>query len=201
MNIVEPIRSLEHIKKIRCVLRLQSLRNELLFVLGINTGLRVSDILSLKFSDILKPNKSLKEYVVINEKKTSKTKKFYLGDIVREVVSNILKKNTDITLEDYIFKSRQGNNTPLSRQQAYNILNGAGESIGIVERGSNGKIVAGEIGTHTLRKTFGYFAHKNNVPLELLMNLFNHSSITQTLKYIGITEQQKKDVYLKSNLG
>lgn len=59
----------------------------------------------------------------------------------------------------------------------------------------------GEIGTHTLRKTFGYHSFQNGTSLELLMDLFNHSSKTQTLRYIGITEDQKKEVYLKSNLG
>jgi integrase len=60
---------------------------------------------------------------------------------------------------------------------------------------------SGEIGTHTLRKTFGYHAYQNGSSLELLMDIFNHSSKSQTLRYIGITEEQKKEVYLQSNLG
>ena len=62
-------------------------------------------------------------------------------------------------------------------------------------------IISGEIGTHTLRKTFGYHAYQNGSSLELLMDIFNHSSKAQTLRYIGITEEQKKEVYLQSNLG
>ncbi|MCB2294485.1 tyrosine-type recombinase/integrase [Clostridium algoriphilum] len=57
------------------------------------------------------------------------------------------------------------------------------------------------MGTHTLRKTFGYHAYQNGSSLELLMDIFNHSSKAQTLRYIGITEEQKKEVYLQSNLG
>lgn len=73
--------------------------------------------------------------------------------------------------------------------------------IGLVERNREGKIISGEIGTHTMRKTFGYHAYNNGVSLELLMDIFNHSSKSQTLRYIGITEEEKKEVYLSSNLG
>jgi len=73
--------------------------------------------------------------------------------------------------------------------------------LGIVERNSKGIIVSGEIGTHTMRKTFGYHAYKNGVSLELLMDIFNHSTPSTTLRYIGITEHQKQQVYLQSNLG
>lgn len=52
-----------------------------------------------------------------------------------------------------------------------------------------------------MRKTFGYHAVMNGASLRLLMDLFNHSSEAQTLRYIGITEEQKREVYLNSNLG
>jgi integrase len=102
----------------------------------------------------------------------------------------------------YVFRSRKGANSPITRQQAYRILNYAAESIGLIERSENTNIIiSGEIGTHTLRKTFGYHAYQNGISLELLMDIFNHSSKSQTLRYIGITEEQKKEVYLQSNLG
>jgi integrase len=201
MNTVEPIRDLKNIRNIRAVLKNQSIRNELLFILGINVGIRISDILKLKLNDLLKPNKTPKDYVVIIEQKTSKTKKFYLGDIVKKLIDAFIKEHPDLELTNYIFFSRKGINRPITRQQAYRILNGAAEYLGLVERDNNGKIVSGEIGTHTLRKTFGYHSYNNGTSLELLMQIFNHSSKSQTLRYIGITEEEKKNVYLKSNLG
>ena len=202
MNSVEPIRDLKVIKNIRSVLKGQSIRNELLFILGINVGLRISDILRLKVQDLIRiGGKTAKDYVVITEKKTGKTKKFYIGDIVKKVTETYLKENPDMQLPDYLFKSRKGDNSPITRQQAYRIINSAAEALGLVERDDNGVIVSGEIGTHTLRKTFGYHAFQNGTSLELLMDIFNHSSKSQTLRYIGITEEQKKDVYLQSNLG
>lgn len=164
-------------------------------------GLRISDIRKLKIEDLVKPSMSPKDYVIITEEKTEKTKKFYLGDIVKKVIERILKENPDLKMNDYVFKSRKGGNSPITRQQAYRILNNAAEKLGIFERNDQGIIISGEIGTHTLRKTFGYHAFNNGTSLELLMDIFNHSSKSQTLRYIGITEEQKKEVYLQSNLG
>lgn len=203
MNSMEPIRDPKAIKNMRAILKSQSIRNELLFILGINVGLRISDILTLKVSDLMKPNmKSVKEYVTITEKKTGKTKKFYIGDIVVKLIQSYIKEYPESDLNCYIFRSRKGVNSPITRQQAYRIINYAAEAIGLIERDKiTNSLVSGEIGTHTLRKTFGYHAYNNGVSLELLMDIFNHSSKSQTLRYIGITEEQKKEVYLQSNLG
>ena len=202
MKTVEPIRDNKTIKNMRAILKSQSTRNELLFILGINVGLRISDILKLKVRDLTKSNtKTPKDYVIITEIKTRKTKKFYIGDIVKKVIENYMKENNNPGFDTYIFLSKKGVNRPITRQQAYRIINNAAELLGLVERNDKGNLIHGEIGTHTLRKTFGYHSFKNGTSLELLMDLFNHSSKTQTLRYIGITEDQKKEVYLKSNLG
>lgn len=201
MKTVEPIRDMKTIKNMRSILKAQSTRNELLFILGINVGLRISDIRILQTEDLVKNGRTVKDYVIITEIKTKKTKRFYIGEIVKKVIETYLKENRELSEGDYIFKSRKGKNSPITRQQAYRILNGAAESLGLIERNDKGIIISGEIGTHTLRKTFGYHAYKNGTSIELLMEIFNHSSKSQTLKYIGITEDQKKDVYLQSNLG
>ncbi|MBW9154314.1 tyrosine-type recombinase/integrase [Clostridium estertheticum] len=202
MKTVEPIRDLRTIRSMRSYLRDQSLRNELLFILGINVGLRISDILKLTFDDVLNfKTMSAKEYVIITEKKTSKTKKFYIGTIVSKLIEGYAATLEEVLPHMYVFCSKKSENKPISRQHAWYILNNAAEMIGIVERDHTGKIILGEIGTHTMRKTFGYHAYTNGTTIELLMDIFNHSSKTQTLRYIGITEDQKKDVYMSSNLG
>ncbi|HEY8893155.1 MAG TPA: tyrosine-type recombinase/integrase [Clostridium sp.] len=145
--------------------------------------------------------KTVRDSVIITEKKTGKTKKFYIGDIVKKVIENYIRELPTIEMSNYVFQSRKGNNMPITRQQAYRILNSAAEMIGLVEKNEKEVIISGEIGTHTLRKTFGYHAYQNGSSLELLMDIFNHSSKSQTLRYIGITEEQKKEVYLQSNLG
>lgn len=202
MKTVEPIRDLRTIRSMRAYLRDQSLRNELLFILGINVGLRISDILKLTFDDVLNfKTMSAKEYVIITEKKTSKSKKFYIGTIVSKLIEGYASTLKEVLPDMYVFCSKKADNKPITRQHAWYILNNAAEMIGIVERDHTGKIISGEIGTHTMRKTFGYHAYTNGTTIELLMDIFNHSSKTQTLRYIGITEDQKKDVYMSSNLG
>ena len=191
---VEPIRKLQTIKKIRSVLAKQSKRNELLFIIGINVGLRVSDLLQLKVFDVLN-----RANIVITEKKTKKVKKFYVNETVNQLVEAFVKSENITDAEAYLFESRKGG--PISRIQAYRILNSAFEEVGLVSRNCNGILTEGQMGTHTMRKTFGYHAYKNGVSIELLMDIMNHSSVTQTLKYIGITEQKKKEVYLNLNLG
>ncbi|MBZ9609953.1 tyrosine-type recombinase/integrase [Clostridium estertheticum] len=202
MKTVEPIRSIRTIKVMRSYLRDQSLRNELLFIFGINVGLRISDILKLKFEYLINFRTMMpKEYVIITEKKTSKTKKFYIGSIVSKLIEGYAATLKEVLPDMYVFCSKKSENKPISRQHAWYILNNAAEMIGLVERDKDGKIISGEIGTHTMRKTFGYHAYTNGTTIELLMDIFNHSSKSQTLRYIGITEDQKKDVYLQSNLG
>ena len=203
MKTVEPIRDIKIIKNMRLVLKSQSTRNELLFVLGINVGLRISDIIKLKFSDLMMPNmKTVKDSVTITEKKTGKTKTFYIGDVVEKVLISYVKELNDITIDDYVFMSKKDKSKHIQRNRAYKIINNAAEMVGLVERDEKtGKLISGNTGTHSLRKSFGYFAYQNGTSIELLMQIFNHSSASQTLKYIGITEDEKKDVYLKSELG
>lgn len=202
MKSVEPLRDIKTIKSMRAILKSQNTRNELLFILGINAGLRISDILKLKFEDVINfKNMKVLDYVIIKEKKTGKTKKFYLSSIVQKLIEKYIKEFDSISREMYVFKSNKGENKPISRQHAWYILNTAAEMLGLVKRDDSGKIIQGEIGTHTMRKTFGYHAYQNGTSLELLMDIFNHSCKSETLRYIGITEEEKRDVYLHSNLG
>ena len=80
--------------------------------------------------------------------------------------------------DEYLFASRKGDG-PISRVQAYRILNKAANDVGLKE-----------IGTHTLRKTFGYHFYRANHNVAMLQQLFNHSSPAITLRYIGITQDE-----------
>lgn len=66
---------------------------------------------------------------------------------------------------------------PIGRVQAYRILNSAAKAVGL-----------SEIGTHTLRKTFGYHFYQQYKDVALLQELFNHSAPSVTLRYIGINQ-------------
>lgn len=169
MNEVQPIRSLEKIQELKNRLAINGSRDVLLFSMGINTGLRISDLLNLKVGDV----KGKREYV-LREKKTKKTKRILLHAVMKDIDDYTAFKGDD----EYLFSSRKGNG-PISRVQAYRILNEAARDCGL-----------DEIGTHTLRKTFGYHFYRANQNVAMLQQLFNHSSPAITLRYIGITQDE-----------
>ncbi|MFF0825964.1 tyrosine-type recombinase/integrase [Brevibacillus sp. NPDC003359] len=137
-------------------------------VLGINTGLKISDLLRLKVSDM-----KGKSHIILIEKKTGKRKRFLINDSLCKEVNKFIvgKKN-----EDYLFASSK-RPQPITRVRAYQIINGAARKIGL-----------DEIGTHTLRKTFGYHFYQRTKDIATLQMIFNHSHPSITLRYIGITQ-------------
>lgn len=192
MDIVQPIRDINKINAIKEILlndKNNGTRNHLLFVLGINSGLRISDLLNLKISDILDNNNKIKSFITLREQKTGKPKLFPINTNTNKAIKLYLKNIELNNLDTPLFASRKGNK-PISRIQAWTILNNVSKQVGIVE----------EIGTHSLRKTFGYHAFKSGIGIETLQKILNHSSPAITLRYIGITQDDINNVYLHLNL-
>lgn len=185
MQTVQPIKHKEKIESMKKMLRASSLRNELLFVLGIHTGLRISDLLALKVRDVL-----TEHHIEVREKKTKKKRTIAISKKTFRLIERYLEKERPAAQHDEpLFRSQKGGKA-ISRQHAYDILNRAAKAVGIGER----------IGTHSLRKTFGYFAYKQGVDLSMIQKLLNHSSQAETLRYIGITQEQLDEVVLKLDL-
>ena len=169
MKFVQPIRDPEIIADIKKnLLKRESIRNYILFVLGINTGLRISDILQLRVRDLRKP------IIYITEIKTRKQKAFEMNPTVRKELLELLKDRED---DEYLVKSRQGVNKPIKRSMAYKILRKLAEDYGLEG-----------IGTHTLRKTYGYHFYQATKDVAMLQKIFNHSDPAFTLRYIGIIQ-------------
>lgn len=167
---VEPLRTQSEIDQFRNALyELGGDRNRFLFTLGINTGLRVSDLIRLKVSDIYG-----KPYTDILEQKTQKRRRLHLVAIQGDIVEYCVDKKQS----DYLFKSKK-TDSHISTTQAYRILTAAGEWIG-----------RKDIGTHTMRKTFGYHYYKKTKDVSTLMDIFGHAAPTITKKYIGIREDE-----------
>ena len=188
MQFVQPIRDRKKIDQIKKLLKSQSMRNYVLFVLGINSGLRVSDLLSLNVSDVRDETGHLKDRITLREQKTGKTKDFPLGKTSQKALQEYFSLHT---LEDGqpLFPSKRGTGS-LGRVQAYRIMNEVAENVGIKDK----------IGTHTLRKTFGYHAYKMGMDLSVIQKLLNHSAPSVTLNYIGITQDDLDNVYINLNL-
>jgi len=170
---VQPIRSLEKLEDMKWALKRQSQRDYIMFLLGINTGLRVSDLLNLKVKDI-----KGKKKIAVKEGKTEKKRDIQLTNIYEELNEYIK------TLQDtkWLFPSRKGEK-PISRIQAYRALNKASDTVDMPDG----------IGTHTMRKTFGYWYYKQTKDVAKLQMILNHSTPTITLKYIGITDEEIED--------
>lgn len=168
---VQPLRTAQEIEDMRWALsRYTSTRDLFMFNLGINTGLRVSDLVPLKVKDV-----KGKVHLVITEQKTGKAKRFMLPKVTREAIEDYIRGMQE---EDCLFSSRKGNG-PISTTQAYRSLQKAAIALG-----------RDDIGTHTMRKTFGYHHYKRNKDVATLQMLFNHSAPSITLKYIGITDDE-----------
>ena len=176
MKIVQPIRDRELIVKIGNILKSYNDKYYIMYKIGINSGLRISDILGLKVSDIKA------DRVSIVEQKTSKTRIFKIGTNARRETLEYITEN-NLHDNDYIIysnkKDSNGNIKSISRQQAHDILKKASRELGMED-----------IGCHSLRKTFGYHSYKKNKDVVILQKIFNHSAPSVTLRYIGIEQDE-----------
>ncbi len=171
MTKVNAIKKIQDIEKIKNILLKKSFRDYMLFCFGINSGLRISDILSLNVIDVRD-----KDYISLVEKKTKKLKRFPINCKLKQLFRNYTNnKNSNMPLFETKFHNR------LDRISAYRILNNACKQVKIKEN----------VGTHTLRKTFGYHHYKKFKDVAILQKIFNHSSPLITLRYIGIDQ----DIY------
>ncbi|AIY79490.1 phage integrase family protein [Clostridium botulinum 202F] len=181
---VEPIKDKKKIDSLLTYLKGKNERDYLLCKFQLNTGLRISDVVNVKVSDILTSNINFKDYFILREQKTSKEKKIKLNDTLKKSLKEYVKQNK-LQQNDYIFKSRKGPNNHISPTQAYRILKSAAENLNIEN-----------FGTHSLRKSWGYWTYKaSKYNIGLIMDTFNHSSEKITLKYIGIDQDAKGELY------
>lgn len=189
----EPIRTLEHIHQAQEYFlttgrtRWHRLRNYMIFILGISTGLRGSDLLKLKIGDVLYENGTVRSHFRTIEKKTRKTNLPMINAAAKEAIENYLGCLETIDLNEYLILSeRKGQMTPV---QLYRILHKLNTDLGFEEH----------IGAHSMRKTFAYWnlkMHPNdNNALAVIQQMMNHSSSQTTLRYCGITKEDKDVFY------
>ena len=174
MNTVQPIRDKKKIQIMKTMLKNKDEKYYIMFIVGINVGLRISDILTLRVSDVYE-----QDHVTIYEDKTDKKKRFLINEQMQRELKRYIEKN-NLQSEDYLIQSRKGKNRAVGREQAWRVLNECGRCIGL-----------NEVGTHTMRKTFGYWQYQQFHDVAMLMDLFNHSAPSITLRYIGITDDNK----------
>lgn len=178
---VQPLRTQQEINDfLFCLRRNKNAdRDVFLFLIGINSGLRMSDIVKLKKKDVI----SSKNPRIV-EQKTGKTRILYLSSL-QELIQDYTK---DLKPEDYLFPSTKSGH--LEVNTVYQMFQ---KVAALLDRD--------DIGTHTLRKTFGYHYYKKTKDVATLMEIFGHSSEKITKRYIGINEDEISETLLNFRLG
>lgn len=178
---VDPIRSLKDIQTIKRLLK-DKPRDYCLFVLGINTNLRASDLLSIRYEQVA--GLSAGDELVLSERKTKKERRITLNQSAAEAIQKLLHSTT-YDEGDHLFKGQRGTLTVPSVNR-------------LVKSWCREINLKGNYGSHTLRKTFGYHQRVQlNTSIPELMAMFNHSTQRQTLDYLCIQPDEIKDAYLK----
>ena len=206
----EPIKDKEDIRRISEYLVEQGrYRDNMLFIVGINVGLRVSDLIELRFSDFIDADGKYKTEFDVFEHKTRKSRKnpknrrIGINEAVvwaiDEYLNNEARKGNKIKLNEYLFPATRSDTETghINRKTVDMMIKGVIKDLGIQVKAS----------THTLRKTFGYQmmeaapVGKKEATLLLLQEIYGHSDSRTTRRYIGITQDDITDAYLGLNLG
>ena len=165
-----------------------NMRNYTIIVVGLNTALRINDILHLTYDSVYK-NGKVREHIVVKERKTGKENRILLNHETILVLSRyreeLIKTEMHKNGNPYLFPSPKKADAPLSRYQAYRMITAAARAIGLEEH----------ISCQSLRKTFGYHAWKQGNDPVVIMIIFNHSSLSVTKRYLCIEQDDKDDIY------
>jgi integrase len=170
MERVQPIRDKRDIEAMKAYLRRKSYRDYILFRLGCNTALRVSDLLNLTVG-----RARGMDYITGHAEKNGKAFRLLLPASVKQEIAEYTEGMPD---DAPMFPSRTGGKA-ITSTQAWRVLNSAAQALGIPD-----------IGTHSLRKTFGYHFYKKTKDVALLQHVLGHSSPSTTMLYIGITDDE-----------
>ena len=188
MAATEPIRDKKQLHAMATYfLQRGQLRNYVLLSLGVHTALRISDLLKLRWEDVYDENTDkFRTHITLTEHKTGKEKTIALN----KQAIRALRLYLPYRRSAYVFTSRKGNR-PISRVQAWRIIHGAAEAIGLT----------GKIGCHSLRKTWGYHAWTSgSVSPVVITEIYNHSSYEVTKRYLGVAQDDLDKAYLGMEL-
>lgn len=170
-----------------------NVRNYMMFVISINNGTRISDLLSVKIGDVVREDGTITDAVYIRESKTSKTRYIFFGENSKKAIEMYLTALGTYKATDYLFasrKSKNGESRPIGRTQAWKIVAKMGEEI---SKDRDDKL---HLGTHSMRKTFGYQKIKQNPEDQMIVaqvsEIYNHSNMNTTYRYLGIDVESKQ---------
>ncbi|MCL2082499.1 MAG: tyrosine-type recombinase/integrase [Oscillospiraceae bacterium] len=181
----QPIRNKQQVRELAAYyLKRGDIRNHVLIVLGVHTALRISDLLALRWDDVYDFERNhVRSSIDLVEKKTRKAKTIALN---KAAVAALALFAASAAIPGRFLIENQRTKKAISRIQAYRIIRAAAEALGFQQKA----------GCHVLRKTFGYHAWKSGVSPVVITEIFNHSSLAVTRRYLGVTQDDKNAVYL-----
>ncbi len=184
----EPIKDRAVIEGIKTALNTKKTRKYYaLFCSGINCALRIGDLIRLKVSDVKSG------YVHTSESKTGKSKQFPINDSLNAVLTNYINE-FKLQDNDYLFFANRKDKIKsikyIDQSQAYRKLKEVIEEL----------YPDIHFSTHVLRKTCSYWLYQKTKDIVLVMNALNHSSVSVTMRYIGLTQENVDNAFNGLNL-
>ena len=182
----DPIRTISDIEAIKRLLKPKP-RDYLLFIMGINSGLRAGDLLQLRVGPFKNAQVDVK--IPLREQKRGKHREIVVNESIKEALGYYFShfKPGD---DEFLFKSRKGNG-PLGVSAVNLLVKGWCKAAGLI----------GNYGSHTLRKTFGTIARTvYGTPWEIISKVYNHSSPRTTLAYLGIQDDDVNEVFRQCSI-
>lgn len=191
---VEAIQSKEDYQKVlNYLIDKKNKRNLCMFVMGSSFGMRITDILNLKWRYVLNDNYTVKNSMWLQESKRRKVREIKFNSLVKQVIELYIsslkeqKKNFWMDLNNYMFPSQKGYNKPMLVPNACKMFKNIFKEAGIDP--------SHNYCTHTMRKTTGKTLYDQGYDVWEISKLLGHSSAQETLCYIGITKQKIGEMY------
>jgi integrase len=183
------------LKRIKDSLKAKNVRDYVIFSFNLNLGLRASDLLTLKTSDVYSEKWIPLKTLIIREKKTGKVRELTLNKTARDILREYRKEYKNLlTLDGYLFPSQKKNqgNGHLTISSFDRILRKANNRAKLNIKYS--------LSSHSIRKTFGTELFENNVPIDIIQQVFGHANPQTTLIYINVNKKQVSNAYQKIKL-
>lgn len=182
------------------------IRNYCLFVFGINTALRASDILAFTIGEVIDENGNFRDKFTIKEQKTTKKRDVYYNDVTKEAIKMYLETLEEYSLDDFLFPSNKRKwdeekseyvQQPITVRSFWRIMNQAGKDLGFDKKGLT-------LGSHSCRKTFARQCITNNPDkpnmLIAVSEILNHASLKTTYTYADITADEQRELFMNNQL-
>lgn len=182
------------------------LRDAMLMVAGFNLGLRIIDLVSMRFKDIYDSDWSVKDSFVFKEQKTGKLRQLFVNDALRMMCDIYIRDAKPASQNDYMFTSNSNHKSYVSGyvkcmnvSTGYRIITSVAKAVGL----------QCHVSTHTMRKTCAFhmcereskYKHTSDRSVLIVQHILGHSDVRTTFRYAGFDAEEFKDSYMSLNLG